>query len=72
MGSSNAKSLRARGIDELHVHLLAKSPEVAAAVLDDLKQACEVNDETSHGEFAETSAVAPQPRANQGERRISV
>jgi hypothetical protein len=73
MGSSNAKSLRARGIDELHVHLLAKSPEVASAVLEDLKQACEVNEETSHGRFAETSrSVTPQPRANQGDRRISV
>jgi hypothetical protein len=43
----------AEGVDEIHVHLLAKSPEVAAAVLEDLMQAY-AQDEKAHASgFAE-------------------
>jgi hypothetical protein len=53
LGSGNAKHLRARGVDELHVHLLAKSPEVVLAVLQDLKQACEPDEDAAEPGFAE-------------------
>jgi hypothetical protein len=33
------EQLRAAGVDEVHVHLLAKSPEAAQAILDDLTEA---------------------------------
>jgi hypothetical protein len=64
LGSRNLDRLRADGIDELHVHLLAKSPEVAAAILEDLQQAAAGEDDTG---FAES-----YPLASMGERRISV
>jgi hypothetical protein len=41
IGSRNLTFLRANGVDEIHVHLLAKSPEVAAAIFEDLLQAYE-------------------------------
>jgi hypothetical protein len=41
LGSGDLASLRTSGADEIHVHLLAKSPEVANAILDDLLQAYE-------------------------------
>ncbi len=41
LGSSDLRNLRSRGADEIHVHLLAKSPEVANAILEDLLQAYE-------------------------------
>jgi hypothetical protein len=61
LGSQNLACLRAEGIDELHVHLLAKSPEVASAILEDLRQASETEG------FAED-----YPLASMGERRMSV
>lgn len=50
-GSQNLAFLRAKGVDEIHVHLLAKSPEVANAILEDLLQAYE-NDDTGFNEPA--------------------
>jgi hypothetical protein len=41
---SELASLHSLGADEIHVHLLAKAPEVAAAVLEDLLQAYESDD----------------------------
>lgn len=41
LGGRDLQSLRARGVDEIHVHLLAKSPEVADAILEDMLQAYE-------------------------------
>jgi hypothetical protein len=52
IGGRDLQSLRNRGVDEIHVHLLAKSPEVAEAILDDLLQAYE--DENSQDGFAQT------------------
>lgn len=54
LGGRDLASLRRQGVDEIHVHLLAKSPEVADAILEDLLQAYEHEDEG----FAEVS-VAP-------------
>jgi hypothetical protein len=53
LGERELASLRRQGVDEIHVHLLAKSPAVADAVLEDLRQAYE------HEEpgFAEISAA---------------
>jgi hypothetical protein len=57
-GGRDLASLRAEGVDEIHVHLLAKSPEVAKAILEDLLQAYEPD----HDGFAD---VTPAPiRAN--------
>lgn len=39
LGSRDLAALRNKGVDEIHVHLLAKSPEVAEAILEDLLQA---------------------------------
>jgi hypothetical protein len=52
MGGRDLAALRRNGVDEIHVHLLAKSPEVAEAILEDLLQAYEHDD----SEFAEVSA----------------
>jgi hypothetical protein len=50
---------RKTGVDEIHVHLLAKSPEVANAVLEDLLQAYD-HDES----FEETAPSAAQTGAS--------
>jgi hypothetical protein len=50
--TSGLAVLRGRGVDEIHVHLLAKSSEVADAVLEDLLQATDTDDEVIDG-FAE-------------------
>jgi hypothetical protein len=39
LGERDLSALRRQGVDEIHVHLLAKSPEVAEAILEDLLQA---------------------------------
>ena len=52
MGGRDHAALRARGVDEVHVHLLAKSPEVAEAILDDLQQAY-ADDRSDTSGFAE-------------------
>jgi hypothetical protein len=52
MGGRDLAALQRNGVDEIHVHLLAKSPEVAEAILEDLLQAYEHDD----SEFAEVSA----------------
>ncbi len=39
LGSRDLATLRTKGVDEIHVHLLAKSQEVAEAILEDLLQA---------------------------------
>jgi hypothetical protein len=59
-GSSDLADLRRSGADEIHVHLLAKSPEVAKAILEDLLQAYE------HEEpgFSEPAAVLSQTGAS--------
>jgi hypothetical protein len=44
MGGRDLASLRRQGVDEIHVHLLAKSPEVAEVILEDLLQAYEHDD----------------------------
>ena len=44
LGQRAVADFRKGGVDEIHVHLLAKSPEVAQAVLDDLLQAYAVDD----------------------------
>jgi hypothetical protein len=54
LSGRDISSLRRQGIDEIHVHLLAKSPEVADAILEDLLQAYEHEEDG----FAEVS-VAP-------------
>ncbi len=55
LGGRDLASLRHQGVDEIHVHLLAKSPEVADAILEDLLQAYEHEDEG----FCEVSATQP-------------
>ncbi len=52
LGGRDLVSLRRQGVDEIHVHLLAKSPEVAAAILEDLLQANEA-ESADVGGFAE-------------------
>ena len=47
--------LHASGVTEIHVHLLAKSSDQAAAVLDDLEGALVVE---HHGSFAEEQRVS--------------
>jgi hypothetical protein len=47
------QNLQDQGACEIHVHLLARSPEVAAAVLDDLLQAYEAEDDDMQPGFAE-------------------
>jgi hypothetical protein len=44
LGSCERADFCQAGVDEIHVHLLAKSPEVANAVLEDLLQAYEHED----------------------------
>jgi hypothetical protein len=44
LGNRELADFRNSGVDEIHVHLLAKSPEVANAVLEDLLQAYEHDD----------------------------
>ena len=44
LGSREVSDFRKAGVDEIHVHLLAKSPKVANAVLEDLLQAYEHED----------------------------
>jgi hypothetical protein len=51
-GMANFNALREKAVDEIHVHLLAKSVEVANAVLEDLLQAYDGDDDISDG-FAE-------------------
>lgn len=46
------RQLRASGIDEIHVHLMAKSPEASEAVLGDLLAALE-SDAPAYGAFSE-------------------
>jgi hypothetical protein len=53
-GGRNLQALRARGVDEIHVHLLAKSPEVAEAILEDLLQAYETDSGNDTPGFAES------------------
>lgn len=53
LGGRDITSLRRQGVDEIHVHLLAKSPEVAAAILEDLLQAYEHEEEG----FAEVTSA---------------
>ncbi len=53
LGGRDLSVLRRQGVDEIHVHLLAKSPEVAQAILEDLLQAYEHED----AGFAEVSAA---------------
>jgi hypothetical protein len=53
LGGRDLSVLQRQGVDEIHVHLLAKSPEVAAAILDDLMQAYEAEDDTRQFGFAE-------------------
>lgn len=54
LGGRDLQALRARGVDEIHVHLLAKSSEVAIATLGDLQQAYEAERPELNG-FAETA-----------------
>jgi hypothetical protein len=60
LGARNLASLRMQGVDEIHVHLLAKSPEVAEAILDDLLQAYEHED----AGFNEPAPVTAQTAAS--------
>jgi hypothetical protein len=53
LGGRDVACLRRQGVDEIHVHLLAKSPAVAEAILEDLLQAYE----HEHEGFAETNAA---------------
>jgi hypothetical protein len=46
-GCHALSAMRERGVDEIHAHLLAKSPEVIEAVLEDLLQAYEAEDGAS-------------------------
>jgi hypothetical protein len=59
LGGRDLSSLRRMGVDEIHVHLLAKSPEVSQAILEDLLQAYESEDTG----FAEVSAVPTKVNA---------
>jgi hypothetical protein len=45
LGSREFAALRLKVVDEIHVHLLAKSPEVSNAILEDLLQACEQDEQ---------------------------
>jgi hypothetical protein len=56
----DAMALRQQGIDEIHVHLLATSPEVAKAILEDLLQAYERDD----ADFSEASPGLAQTGAS--------
>lgn len=56
-GGRNLQALRERGVDEIHVHLLAKSADVADAILEDLLQAYEHEDAAADAGFQE-QAVA--------------
>lgn len=60
LGSGDLSSLRLRGVDEIHVHLLAKSPEVANAILEDLLQAYEQEDQG----FSEPAPHSSQTAVN--------
>ena len=55
MGGRDMERLRLLGIDEIHVHLLAKSVEAAEATLQDLIEAFE----TDEASFAETPVGVP-------------
>jgi hypothetical protein len=56
LGSRDLAALRTKGVDEIHVHLLAKSPEVAEAILEDLLQAYDHEDRG----FSESAPGAAQ------------
>jgi hypothetical protein len=57
MGGRDIAALRHKGVDEIHVHLLAKSPEVAAAILDDLLQAYRADEADVASGFGEASVA---------------
>jgi hypothetical protein len=55
LGGRAFAALIAKGVDEIHVHLLAKSAEVAGAVLEDLMQAYEHDESDPSAGFAESA-----------------
>ena len=52
LSARDFQRLKTQGIDEIHVHLLAKSPEASEAILQDLVEAFE-------GEYAGMAEEAP-------------
>jgi hypothetical protein len=54
LGPQALSVMREKGVDEIHVHLLAKSPDVANVVLDDLLQAYEAEEDGNS--FTESAA----------------
>jgi hypothetical protein len=54
MGGRDLEALRAKGVDEIHVHLLSKSSALADATMHDLLQAYEAERHESEG-FAEVT-----------------
>lgn len=55
----NVQRLRDAGIDEIHVHLLARNSDAAEAILDDLLQAFHADEEEAAA--AETHVEGPSP-----------
>ncbi len=56
-GGRDLSALRRQGVDEIHVHLLAKSTEVAAAILEDLLQAYHHDEAVDADVSAQSTAV---------------
>jgi hypothetical protein len=63
IGTASLSQLEALGVDELHVHLLAKTPGERDQVVSDLALALEDSEAHSRGFAEDGCAFSPAPEA---------